>query len=75
MNTFVCEAKRERETHTSSDVVPIRVIWSKLLKCSSLNKISPFRQLDLLQNKEIKKENIRTLGPPPSNNVQYKVGA
>lgn len=48
--------ERERETHTSSNVVPIWVIWSKFLKCCSLNKISPFRQLNLLENMETERK-------------------
>ena len=40
-----------RNLHTSSDIVPIRVIWSKLLQFTILDDISPWRKLNLLKNR------------------------
>jgi len=49
--------------HTSSDVVPVRVIWSKLLKFTSLDDVCPQRQLNLhgRNNIGIKSRNLSSL--------------
>lgn len=44
--------QREREL-TSSDVVPIRIIWGKLLQLSGLHNVCPCGKLDLKQTKDI----------------------
>lgn len=51
--------KKEEDLFTGSDVVPIRIIWGKLLECSSLHNISPVRKFNLLKTKEHVKHNNR----------------
>lgn len=50
--------KQRNCSNTSPDVVPIRIIWSKLLQCSSLHNISPRRKLNLSIIKNPKSNNF-----------------
>ena len=48
--------KRE---YTSSDVVPIRIIWGKLLQLTGLHNVCPWGKLDLKQMIDITLINVK----------------